>query len=222
MADQGSDFLGGLGVSVVQGAMAAGDSRRERQFARDEAFKARKWAEGQSATAVRRRVADMRLAGINPMIAFAGSGGSAAAQTPTGASATSSRGNIAGAVESGVSTMSAIGQRRLEHTRNQNLNKQGELLDAQRSRENSTSALNAELRSKAHSDGRKAESDIFRNNAEIGRTNMDTRLMQRQDAGLKVEEDIDKSWVGKATRRAQRVIGVITGAKSSAKAVRGR
>lgn len=80
-------------------------------FNASEAQKARDWQERMSNTAYQRAVADMKLAGINPILAFQQGG----ASTPTGSSASSgsggsSRGSYRDSTQSGSQVLGNIAQ----------------------------------------------------------------------------------------------------------------
>lgn len=81
-----------------------GSARKEREFNSAEAQKQRAWEEQMSNTSYQRAVADMRKAGINPIMAFQQGG----ASTPSGSSANSGSGNSAGANLIGTILTSAI------------------------------------------------------------------------------------------------------------------
>lgn len=58
-----------LGGSLIGGIFGARGARRQNQFSAAEAQKQRDWQQFMSNTAVQRRMADMRNAGINPILA---------------------------------------------------------------------------------------------------------------------------------------------------------
>jgi len=63
-------------------------ARKSRDFNRLEAQKARKWWESMDSTRYQRTVADMRRAGLNPLMAFGG--GMSPSSAPSGSPASSS------------------------------------------------------------------------------------------------------------------------------------
>ena len=76
----------------------------QRAFNHDESELQRAWERDMSSTAIQRQVADMKAAGINPILA-AGYGGSA---TPSGASASAGTGSAASASSPGASFRSDL------------------------------------------------------------------------------------------------------------------
>lgn len=84
----GNNILGALGLNTTaEWNYNSNEAWLNRNFQSKEAQKQRAWEEEMSNTAYQRAVKDMQAAGINPAQVFASSGGSAAASTPSGASA---------------------------------------------------------------------------------------------------------------------------------------
>lgn len=90
----------GAGIGGFLGGVAGGILQQD--FNRKEARKQREWEAGMSSTSYQRGVADLRAAGLNPMLAYTQGG----ASTPSGASATGDN-IMEGAVSNAVDSMKA-------------------------------------------------------------------------------------------------------------------
>ena len=79
--------LGSIGGSIASGLLGQSGARAQMRFNRQEAEKNRQFQERMSSTAHQRQVADMRAAGLNPILSATGGKG---ASTPSGAQASTS------------------------------------------------------------------------------------------------------------------------------------
>ena len=95
-----------------------GSARREREFNSAEAQKNRDFQAQMSNTAHQREVADLKAAGLNPILSAGGSG----ASTPTGSSASA---NISGNISNLASGVSAAAQ--LVHSFNSDRNRSNDI-----------------------------------------------------------------------------------------------
>lgn len=93
-----SDYYGGKDHfwTDLFDAFGIGTAGRQSKFNADQAKIQRQWEEYMSNTAVRRKMADLKAAGINPLMA--GMGSASGASTPSGASANMSEPKSSGAL----------------------------------------------------------------------------------------------------------------------------
>ncbi len=69
-------LIGGIGGSYMQGQQQAGMNREQREWSAEQATISRDWQKSMSNTAYQRSMADMRKAGLNPILAAGGGGAS--------------------------------------------------------------------------------------------------------------------------------------------------
>lgn len=113
-------FLRKIGDALIEGipgllggassaGLGASSARQQQIFSAREAEKARAFDERMSSTSWQRGVADMRAAGINPMLSFAQGG----ASSPTGPAASGSAADVGGTVSSAIAALRLRSELRL-------------------------------------------------------------------------------------------------------------
>lgn len=180
-------LLGGAIGGIASAITTAVQSKKQRKFASYQAQLNRDFQERLSSTAYQRSVADLRKAGLNPILAYQQGG----ASTPAGATATSSIADQAGAIARGAE----VGKEAAQSA--QRFREELRLLKEERK-------VKRELRDKTE-----AEADLLRINS--AKMFQDYLLDQTRLPGLRWEAEMDKSEAGKAGR-AMRRAGEATGA----------
>lgn len=100
-------LVGAVIGSVTSAATGAISGAKQRKFAKKEARKARQWQREMSSTAYQRATADLRKAGLNPLLAYTQGG----ASTPSGAKAdTPSKYGLEGVANAAVQGYTAHAQ----------------------------------------------------------------------------------------------------------------
>lgn len=190
---------------VIGAAIGAGSAKATSNAIGKLNRKNRKFAERMRNTAWQAGRADMEKAGINPFMAFGGSGGSIAAQTPSYQTFPGEGADYAGGIKAGVSSaldsLKAKKERKVLSTTAKKNELEGHLAGAKGHTETTVQNKN--------------KADTMRSKHDSARLKAETDLLKAQLPAANTARDIENSPGGRAARWIERgldVVGHATGA----------
>lgn len=184
----GIGALGNIAGGMISSAGQQSANAANMAFAADQARLNREWQQNMSSTAYRRGMADMKAAGLNPILAYSQGG----ASTPSGATGSTHVENALEGLGQGVSSAGQLARRAadLENVRTQTSTtaSQGKLNEA-------SAALNAANTIKSAQDTATSAADMRRADAE-------TALVMEQMKNPQALRDLHAAQAGMATAQA--------------------
>lgn len=200
----GLPAVGAAGLNILGSHLTNLSNRRiareQMDFQRESLHDQMAFQERMSNTAYQRAVADMRLAGLNPILAFSQGG----ASTPSGGAGSGAgatmQNEFSGAVSSALDARRMSAEVKNMEEQNKNLRAQNEQIDSQTS-------LNRMLAISAQQEGRQKLSQTHLNEVMAQTAKADALL--KINSAKKVESDTARQWVDTLSGSAKGASGVI-------------
>lgn len=167
-------ILGGIG-GLVTNFMNAEEKDKEREFNAAQSQINRDFQERMSSTAYQRSMADMKTAGLNPILAYQKGG----ASSPSGSQASTTALHLEDPVGKGISSAKTAAETSNMKEQNENLKVQRDLLHAQSAQALSQTTLNEKNAALAAQNTAKAAAETA-----ISRENLSSAEKQKMEADL--------------------------------------